>query len=96
MRLRIGVHTGQLIVGDIGSPERINYTVIGDVVNSAQRLESLGKEVDPGAEVIVLVSEAAKAGLENTFTFEGVGLMKLKGRSGEIEVFRLTGPVSGA
>ena len=56
VRIRIGIHTGPLIVGEIGAPNRINYTVVGDVVNATQRLEALGKEVGPAAESIVLVS----------------------------------------
>jgi len=89
VRIRIGVHTGPLIVGDIGSPDRINYTVIGDVVNTTQRLEALGKEVDPEAETIVLFSRSVKDSLNGEFQFDEIGQMKVKGRQGEIEVYRL-------
>ena len=65
--VRIGIHTGPLVVGNIGAPSRINYTVVGDTVNATQRLESLGKEVDPNAEVIVLISGATKAKLGSDF-----------------------------
>ncbi len=89
VRIRIGVHSGRLIVGDIGAPDRINYTVIGDVVNAAQRLESLGKEVDAEAESIVLVSRPVKDHLDGGFRFDDIGRMKVKGKRDEIEVFRL-------
>jgi len=89
VRLRIGIHSGPLIVGDIGSPDRINYTVIGDVVNTTQRLEGLGKEVDPNAESIVLVSRTVKDSICETVDLEEIGHMKVKGRVGEIEVYRL-------
>ncbi len=93
VRVRIGIHTGPLIVGDIGSPNRINYTVIGDVVNTTQRLEALGKEVDPNAESIVLVSRSVWNRVGEDMNFDEIGQMKVKGRQGEIEVFRLvTGP----
>ena len=52
----MGVHMGPVVVGDIGTPNRINYTIVGDAVNASQRLESLGKTVDPDAEAIALVS----------------------------------------
>src|SRR3990170_2520292 len=57
VRLRIGIHSGPAIAGNIGAPGRINYTLVGDTVNIAQRLEQLGKSVDTGADdVIVLTS----------------------------------------
>lgn len=43
--LRLGLHCGPVVVGDIGAPGRINYTVVGDTVNTTQRLEALGKEI---------------------------------------------------
>ena len=43
VRVRIGLHSGPVTVGNIGAPGRINYTIIGDTVNIAQRLEQLGK-----------------------------------------------------
>ena len=45
--LRIGIHLGAVVVGDIGAPDSINYTIVGDAVNDAQRLESLGKTSSP-------------------------------------------------
>lgn len=90
VRMRIGIHSGPLIVGDIGAPNRINYTVVGDVVNTAQRLEGLGKEIDPEAETIVLVSQTTKDQLTAGFKASSVGRFKMKGKEQEVEVYRLT------
>jgi len=89
VRVRIGIHTGPLIVGDIGAPQRINYTVVGDVVNGGQRLESLGKEVDPDAEVITLISRDTADLLSGEFGLAPQGMMKVKGKEQKLEVFRL-------
>jgi len=87
--LRIGIHTGPLVVGNIGAPSRINYTVVGDTVNTTQRLESLGKEVDPEAEVIVLLSATTKSRLPDDFKMKPAGSFHVKGKEVEVEVFRL-------
>ncbi len=90
VRVRVGIHTGPLVVGDIGAPTRINYTVVGDVVNGAQRLEGLGKEVDPEAELIILISRATADLLPPDFDVAAQGALKVKGKERELEVFRLT------
>ena len=89
VRIRIGIHSGPLIVGDIGAPNRINYTVVGDVVNTAQRLEGLGKQVDPEAQTIVLISEATRNGLDDTIDVAEVGQFKLKGKTQDLDVYRI-------
>ena len=90
LRMRIGVHTGPVVVGNIGAPGRINYTIVGDTVNAAQRLEVLGKELDEGADVTVLTSaETAAAADRAEIGLERVGAFEVKGKQEPLEVFRL-------
>ena len=89
IRLRIGIHTGPLVVGDIGAPSRINYTVVGDTVNTAQRLEALGKEVDADADVIVLLSAETKALLPAESSTTEAGAFTVKGKEEAVRVHRL-------
>ena len=49
LRVRIGIHTGSVIVGNIGASDRVNYTIVGDTVNVSQRLQDLGKQLAPQA-----------------------------------------------
>ena len=96
VRMRIGIHSGEATVGNIGPPDRVNYTVIGDDVNVAQRLEQLGKDVSPDDEVAILVSAATVEDLEDLFQTEPAGDLAVKGRDAPVEVYRLTdGPRTG-
>ena len=92
IRLRIGIHVGKVMVGNIGSPERLNYTVVGDAVNVAQRLEELGKRLgDTEGQVNVLLSGAVKDGLLQHYDLADLGARRLRGRSEPVEVYALRG-----
>jgi adenylate cyclase len=90
IRLRIGIHTGPAVVGNIGSAERVNYTVVGDTVNVAQRCEALGKELDqPPTDVTILVSSQTRSSLSQRMPMSCTGALPMKRRTGSIEVYQL-------
>jgi class 3 adenylate cyclase len=95
VRVRIGLHSGPVVVGNIGAPGRINYTVVGDTVNTAQRMEQLGKEyMTDDDEVVVLVSGHTVAALTlNSGLPDGIvspaDWHELRGRAQSISVHRL-------
>jgi len=88
--LRIGVHTGRAIVGNIGSRSRVNYTLVGDVVNIANRLEALGKTLFPEMEVCILASDAVLGHCGEGFAFTACGMHALRGREGLVQVHALS------
>ncbi len=91
IRIRIGLHTGPVVVGNVGWPGRINYTIVGDTVNTCQRLEAMGKEMDQGADVTILISGATAEHLDDSFTTERAGTFRVRGRNEDLEVYRLLG-----
>ena len=93
IRMRIGIYSDEATVGNIGTQDRINYTVIGDDVNVAQRLEQIGKQITPDVEVAISISAATVADLDSNFDIEPVGEMEVKGRTAPVGVYRLVGTV---
>ncbi|WP_298958238.1 adenylate/guanylate cyclase domain-containing protein [uncultured Roseibium sp.] len=89
MCLRIGIHTGQAVVGNVGALDRWNYTVVGDTVNAAERLQTLGKEVPGHPDVTILASADTIARLPEEENQRAVGEHHLRGRSGLMEVYWL-------
>jgi len=83
--MRIGINTGEAIVGNIGSDKRMDFTVIGDVVNVAARLQELTKEL----EADILVSEATFREVEGQFGFQAMPPLVLRGRRETSMVYRL-------
>ena len=85
VRIGIGVNTGSVMLGTIGESDRMDGTVIGDVVNVASRLEGLTKK----AGEIILISDASRTAIpdRDRFTLETIGQHQLSGKSNAIEVF---------
>jgi adenylate cyclase len=89
VRLRIGMHTGRAVVGNVGTRTRMNFTAVGSTVNTAQRLQALGAELAPNADVVVVLSAATAAGLPSDLAIESLGHHRLRGQSQPAEVFQL-------
>jgi adenylate cyclase len=83
--VRLGVHVGDAVVGNIGSLERMEYTVLGNTVNLAARLEGLNKEYG----TTILVSEVVRSRVENLFRFRSIGSVPVRGMTTEIQVHEL-------
>lgn len=79
----IGISSGKVVVGNIGSPHHMDYTAIGDEVNTASRLQSLAK----GGQI--LVSRSIYEATQHSFSFKEYGLINIKGKRKAIEVFEV-------
>ncbi|MDX9826546.1 MAG: adenylate/guanylate cyclase domain-containing protein [Spirochaetia bacterium] len=84
-RTRIGIHTGTAIVGNMGSQWRFNYTALGDVVNTASRLEGANKLI--GTSLLVSGDTVVQARSSEEFSFRRLGELLLQGKSRPVEVW---------
>lgn len=79
----IGISSGKVIVGNIGSPQHMDYTAIGDEVNTASRLQSIAQ----GGQI--LVTRSVYEATRDRFQFKSFGSMNVKGKKNAIEVFEV-------
>jgi adenylate cyclase len=95
IRMRVGIYTGPLVAGTVGSAERLEYTVLGDTVNTAARLESYEKETfaaeDTDSPCRILIGAATLQYLGQQFQTQYVGEVHLKGKEQTTTVYRVLG-----
>lgn len=89
IKIGIGVHAGPAISGTIGSTERMEYTVIGDTVNSASRIEASTKAF--GADL--LISDSVAKSVERHFVLELAGQAEVKGKSEPLKMYKVRGEI---
>ena len=87
MEMGVGLHVGEMIVGNLGSRSRFDYTVIGDAVNLAARLEGANKVFG----TYTMVSEDTRNACGEDIAFRKLGRLRVKGKSVPVTVYEILG-----
>jgi class 3 adenylate cyclase/tetratricopeptide (TPR) repeat protein len=88
VKMRVGIHTGPVVVGTVGNDLRVEFKAVGDTVNLASRMEGLA---DPGTTYVTRDTFKLTEGL---FRFEALGEKEIKGKKGPVQVYRAIVPSS--
>ncbi len=88
VQMRVGIFTGPVVVGSLGSKSRLEYGIIGDGVNTASRLESVDKHRQSSA-CRILIAQATLDYLQDNYEVEAWGALTLKGKAEQVEAFRV-------
>ncbi|MEG4318210.1 MULTISPECIES: adenylate/guanylate cyclase domain-containing protein [unclassified Microcoleus] len=91
IKFGIGLHTGQLVAGSVGGSRRLNYSVIGDAVNVAARLEAMNKEIVSDSPFNLLVTGRTFAYVRDRYEGQKVGAIQLRGKKEETVVYAILG-----
>jgi adenylate cyclase len=78
----VGIHSGNVVVGNVGSKDKMEYTVLGDTVNLASRLESLNKEM----KTQLILSEATREMLHGQFETSYLGEVPVRGKTVPLKI----------
>lgn len=85
IKIGAGINTGEAVVGNIGSSQLMEYTAVGDTVNTASRIQALTKDFNSP----IIISEYTYKKLNNRIPATSLGKIKLRGKEQEIEIFRV-------
>jgi adenylate cyclase len=85
LKTRIGLNTGEVIVGNVGTKERMNYTVIGDVVNGTERIQEMNKVFHTS----IVIGEELEKRIGDRFVTRPLDIAELKGKKGKIQIYEL-------